>query len=157
MKEQKRFLVIGLFCVITAIASATLEISVATDKPDYQIGEIVNISISVFNTGQTPETLYGSFYFTTYIMDGIYNWALGRSGPEVILQVTLLPGETKVWEMTHGYLEMQEFPLSIGAHSVIGGAGFNLVSEPVTFQVIPEPATFLLIGTGYLLLRRKSA
>ena len=127
----------------------------ATDKPVYQLGETVGISITVFNSSATPETLYGGFYFTTYFMDGIYNWAVGRSGPEVILHTTFQPGESKTWEMAHGFDELQKFPLAVGTHSVVGGAGFTLLSEPVGFQVIPEPATLSLFGIGFFLLRKK--
>jgi hypothetical protein len=149
-----RFLIIfSIFFVLAVYAQATLEISVATDKTAYQIGENVDIFISVFNSGSTSEKLYGGFYFTTYIMDGVYDWA-DRYQPMVILTITFLPGETRTWEMTHGFDEMQAYPLNIGNHSVVGGAG-SLRSIPVEFQVVPEPATLSLLALGVFLLGRK--
>jgi len=133
---------------------ASFEISVTTDKESYQLGESVDISISVFNSASTSETLWGGFYFTTYIMDGIYDWA-DRPAPHVVRQLTFLPEETKTWEMSHGFNEMQVYPLTIGTHSVIGGAGYSLRSAPVEFQVIPEPATLFLLTLGTVLLRKK--
>ncbi len=32
-------------------------------------------------------------------------------------------------------------------------SGFTLLSTPVDFQVVPEPATFLLFGTGFICIR----
>jgi hypothetical protein len=146
-----RFLII--FFVLAVCAQATLEISVATDKTAYQPGENVDIFIRVFNSGSTSENLYSGFYFTTYIMDGVYDWA-DRSQPMVIVTVTLLPVETRTWEMTHGFNEMQTYPLDIGTHSVVGGAG-SLRSMPVEFQVVPEPAALSLLALGVFLLGRK--
>jgi hypothetical protein len=145
----------GIFLAGFAVAGASLQISVATDKPVYQINETVGISITVSNSGSTSETLYGGFYFTTYIMDGIYNWAVGRSGPDVVLSITILPGQSKTWDMSHGLYELQEYPLVVGSHSVVGGAGYTLLSSPVEFQVVPEPVTISLLAFGFLLLRRK--
>lgn len=154
METRKKILAAILFLVMISAANATLQISVATDKQTYQAGETVGISITVSNPGTTSEILYGGFYFTTYIMDGVYDWA-DRSAPQIILQTTFQPGETKIWQMSHGYNEWQEYPLTVGTHSVVGGAGFTLLSEPVEFQVIPEPITFSLVGIGILLLRMK--
>lgn len=151
---KKKVLTAILFWAITATTNAALQISIATDKSIYQIGETIGISITVFNSGTTFETLYGGFYFTTYIMDGVYDWA-DRSGPQVVIHTTFLPGETKRWEMAHGFYEWQAYPLAVGTHSIVGGAGFTLLSEPVEFQVIPEPVTLLLFGVGVVLFIRK--
>jgi len=154
MQKRKGLLVAIMFLGMVPITNATLEISVATDKAVYQLDETVDISITVVNSGSISETLYGGFYFTTYIMDGVYDWA-NRSGPQVVLETTFLPGELKTWEMSHGFNEMQDYPLTLGTHSVVGGAGFTLLSSPVDFQVVPEPATVLFLSIGTLLIRYK--
>lgn len=154
MQTRKGRLVAIMFLAMVPITNATLEISVATNKAVYQLDEMVDISIAVVNSGSTSETLYGGYYFTTYVMDGVYDWA-NRSGPQVVLEITFLPGELKTWEMSHGFNEMQDYPLTLGTHSVVGGAGFTLLSTPVDFQVVPEPATVLFLSIGTLLIRCK--
>lgn len=144
---------LGLLCA--GFASASLQISVTTDKPVYQMGETINVSITVINSGSTSEKLYGGYYFTTYIIDDAYNWA-DRFAPQVILQTTFQPGETKMWEMAHEINEWQEYPLTVGMHSLVGGAGFTLLSDPVEFEVIPEPTSILLLGAGLISLRKNN-
>ncbi len=62
--------------------------------------------------------------------------------------------------MTHGSYEMQEYPLTVGMHTVIGEVlAVELIGDgksiPVEFEVVPEPATFVLLGIGGLLLRKR--
>lgn len=154
MEKRKGLMVAIMFLAMVALTNAALEISVATNKAMYQLDETVDISIAVVNSGSTSETLYGGYYFTTYIIDGVYDWA-NRSAPPVVLETTFLPGELKTWEMSHGFNEMQDYPLTVGTHSVVGGAGFTLLTSPVDFQVVPEPATVLFLSIGTLLIRYK--
>lgn len=149
-----------LLC-IAGIANATIvDITVATDKESYLLGEEVIVSVTAYNPNPEPVTLTGGFYFASYIMDGIYDWVEGRSGPPVIIYLTIEPDDSFTWNLTHGSYEMQEYPLALGIHTVVGqvlaveliGDGTSASSE---FEVIPEPSTFLLLVIGIVLANAK--
>jgi hypothetical protein len=140
-------------------AQAGLEISVDTDKTVYQSGEDVVITITAFNPTTEPITLTSGFYFTTYIIDGVYNWAEGKSGPDVIIELTIGAGEAVTWDHVYGVYERDEYLLGIGVHTVVGEVrAFELQgqsrSNAVEFEVIPEPASMLLLGCGAIILRK---
>jgi hypothetical protein len=161
MKKWKSKLSLLVLFLVTSLTNASvILICVDTDKDTYQQGEDIHIEVIAYNPGIESVTLTGGFYFTTYIMDGEFNWAEGKSGPAVILTKTIDAGESVTWNHTHGTYEWLAFPLEIGTHSLVGQVlAFELQeeneSQPVEFTVIPEPTTFLLIGAGFCFLRRK--
>ena len=140
--------------------AAIVDISVETDKPIYQLGEDVDISVTAYNPNTEAVTLTCGFYESSYIIDEVYDWAEGRSGPSVITYVTIEPYDFVTWELNHGINEMQDYPLGIGIHSLVGEVlAAELLdigeseSPPIEFTVVPEPATALLFGLGICLLR----
>jgi len=138
--------------------SAIVDINVATDKTTYSLGEEVVVFITAYNPNPEPVTLTGGFYFASYIMDEVYDWAEGRSAPQVILKVTINPGDSITWDLTHGSYEMQEYPLTLGKHMVVGEVlAVELIgdgkSAPVEFDVVPEPATILFLTLGICAMR----
>ena len=52
---------------------------------------------------------------------------------------------------------LETITITLGAGEVVDGAGqsTNITGETVSFDIIPEPATMVLLGLGGLLLRRK--
>lgn len=148
-------------CFCTSIARATIvDICVATNKPVYDLGEEVVVFVIAYNPNPEPITLTGGFYFASYKINGVYDWAEGRSAPQVILHVTINPRDYVTWDLTHGSYEMQEYPLTVGMHTVVGEVlAVELIgdgrSTPVRFEVIPEPATLLLLLSGSVLLRKQ--
>jgi hypothetical protein len=144
------------------MAKATIvDVSVATNKPVYELGEDVVVFVIAYNPNPEPITLTGGFYFTSYIMDGVYDWAEGRSAPQVIVHVTINPRDSVTWDLTHGSYEMQEYPLTVGMHTVVGEVlAVELIgdgkSTPVEFEVIPEPSTILLIVIGFVAVRTRN-
>ena len=69
------------------------------------------------------------------------------------------PYATRTWERIHGSDELLEYPLEVGRHSVVGMLYVqdNYFTEPVEFEVIPEPSTFLLFTFGMIYFRRYKA
>ena len=142
------------------VQATNVDITVATDKESYLLGEEVIVSVTAYNPNPEPVTLTGGFYFATYIMDGIYDWAEGRFSPAVIVYLTIEPDDSFTWNLTHGSYEMQEYPLAFGIHTVVGQVlAAELIgdgkSAPVEFEVIPEPTTLLLLSLGTVILRKK--
>lgn len=119
-----------------------VEISVATDKSTYSLGEEVTIFVTAYNPNPDPVTLTCWWCFSTYIIDEAYNWLDNhQSGPQVIIRRTINPHESAVWEHVHGQYELPEYPLVVGTHSVVGQVlAYELVghesSEPVEFEVV---------------------
>jgi hypothetical protein len=157
---KKLSIIAGLLIVLSFSAHATLQITVDTDKDVYQVGEDIAITITAYNPTTEPVIMTGGFYFTTYIMDETYDWAKGKSGPAVVVTVTVDPGESISWDHMHGINECLEYPLEIGVHSIVGKIlayelrGQNQ-SEPVEFSVIPEPFSLSFLFLGSFFIRKK--
>jgi LEA14-like dessication related protein len=155
------FILAAIMLFATGVVQATIvDITAATNKPVYELGEEVVVFVIAYNPNPEPITLTGGFYFASYIMDGVYDWAEGKSAPEVILHVTINPRDYVTWDLTHGSYEMQEWPLTVGMHTVVGEVlAVQLIgdgrSTPVQFEVIPEPSTILLIVIGFIAFRAR--
>jgi len=162
MKKEKITLVLMVVILLFGLPKTTMsniiEVSVETDKTIYQLGEEVMVSITAHNPNDQDLILtLGVDIQATYIMDDIYNWAEGRTTLPAYFTYTLTPYNSITWELTHGPSEMQDYSLNIGLHSVVGEVlAVELVgddarfSEPVTFEVIPEPISILLMTSGLL-------
>jgi|GEM_PF-7003056 len=58
-------LALNLVLFLSGIGIADLvDISVATDKPTYQVGEEVIVYVSAYNPNTEPVTLTGGYYFS---------------------------------------------------------------------------------------------
>ncbi len=164
MKIKLLLLITVLTLTSPLVNAAIVDISVETDKPIYQLGEEVMISVIAYNPNPEPVTLTCGFYQSSYIIDGVYDWAEGRSGPAVITYVTIEPDDLATWEHAHGFNEMLEYPLDIGTHSLVGEVlAAELLdtgqsqSLSIEFQVVPEPITALLFGAGMFWIRTRKA
>jgi len=156
MKSYIIFISIISVLLLSIPLYASLEISVTTDKPVYQVGEIIKVYVSLYNPTPLPVKLtYGSSLTATYLMDQSYYWHTDVVYNPYISSLTIQPEQTFTWQLNH---HQTYYPLNIGYHSVQGGsmAGemWGQLSEPVEFRVIPEPASIFLLGTGLVLSRR---
>ena len=165
------FFIIIVIVILSPSAQASLNISAFTNKSVYELGETVNITITVFNSGSTAETLFGGGFYTNdggedgsggttdYIMDDNYIWSdwhkIDTGGSGLMWMKDFQPGQTDTWVMSHGTQHMQDYPLNVGSHSIVGKAGFDLYSNPISFEVIPEPATITLLTIGAFLAGRR--
>ena len=136
------------------VSDVIVDISVETDKPIYQFGEEVMISVTAYNPRSDAITLALHLDPTvSYMMDGVFDWKEYHVGLPAIGDVVFEPFQSRTWELTHGAWESQFYPLEIGTHSVVGELIDYGFSEAVEFEVVPEPATILLLGLGGLVLR----
>ena len=97
-------------------------------------------------------------------MDESFDWSQHQTGLPAIFSFTFAPSQSHSWDMVHALYERNIYPLSLGLHSVVGELFVYvpedeppfilLVSDPLEFEVIPEPATFLLFAVGVLCFRR---
>jgi hypothetical protein len=167
MKQAKSIWVMGVFLAGVVTANATLQISVATDKAVYQLGETVEVYISVYNPTSSAVTMYVPDPYSgqpvaRYLMDDTYFWPPDAISPQVFLPpvpMTIQAGGTLTWELEHGTIQNAEYSLIAGVHSVKGFVYADVFigqyGGPVAFQVVPEPMTISLLAFGFLLLRRK--
>jgi len=142
-------------CAIPAQATL-VDISATTNKPVYELGEEVVVFIIAYNPNPEPVTLhFGSTLVAKYIMDGIFDWSQNKGFLDVYLELTIEPYEFQTWKPKHSISEMKIYPLDIGIHTVVGEVVGYGQSAPVEFNVVPEPATFVLFGLGGIVLVRK--
>ena len=156
-------LALNLVLFLSGIGSADLvDISVATDKPTYQVGEDVKVYVSAYNPGLDPVILtFTSSLEASYWMNEEYYWHENKIFVPSGFLLTINPKITHTWELIHGPDELSEYPLNIGTHNVIGMVGAyelqdSYLTEPVEFEVIPEPASLIILTTGSLWIFRYS-
>lgn len=149
------YVAVLLLCVGARLAKADIiDISVATDKETYLLGEDVTVFVTAYNPNPDPITLYfASSLQASYLMDGVFDWRTGKGFEYMVTKRVIEPYDSRVWQLDHGTYEKAIYPLSIGRHTVVGEVVGYGQSAPVEFQVIPEPASVLLIGLGALWIR----
>ena len=155
MKKTVLVMMAGMVMVLAGLVNATIvDITVETDKPVYQLGEDVVVSVIAINLTDEPIQLgFGSTLQASYLMDGVFDWSEDKIFLHTPTGQIIEPYDYYTWDLIHGSDEMELYPLDIGIHSVTGeviGYGY---SSPIEFEVIPEPATVLLFGTGIFWLR----
>jgi hypothetical protein len=136
---------------------AIIEVSVATDKPTYISGETVTVLVTARNPNPEQVTLsFNGGLEASYLMDRTFDWFVGRSLLGTTTYVTIGPYDSYTWELTHGYYQVEVYPLSVGVHTVAGAVlakayplsvGTHTVagaiweygrSAPVEFEVVSE-------------------
>ncbi len=157
MRRPRILLLLIVMADCVGVVGATIvDISVATDKEIYQLNEEVTVVVTAYNPNQEPVTLgFPSALTTTYLMDGVFNWSEGKVFAPSGLQLTIEAHEFATWELTHGSKEMGLYALDVGVHSVVGEVVGYGQSEAVEFEVIPEPATILILSFGVFWARKK--
>ena len=133
-----------------------LSIGVATDKLTYDLGEYVTIYITGYNVGSDTITLgFGTLSQASYLMDNVYDWFDHHHHYAMPSYRVLDAGEDYTWTLVHNSVDLGYYPLTVGTHSVKGEIVDYGYSAPVEFEVVPEPATFLLLALGTLALLNK--
>lgn len=150
------FVLIVMAGCVGVVGATIVDISVATDKAIYQLNEHVTVFVTAYNPNQDPVTLgFGSSLTTTYVMDGVFNWSEGKVFNPSGRQLTIEANESFTWDITHGSEEMGLYALDLGVHSVVGEVVGYGQSDAVEFDVIPEPATILILSCGVFWARNK--
>ena len=106
-------LTIGILFTIAACVGATIvDVSVATDKPTYSLGEIVIVSDTAYDPSSESVTLdFGSALQASYLIDGVFDWTEGKVFAHVLTQLTIDPYDSYTWILWHGDKEMNLWPL----------------------------------------------
>jgi len=75
MKKRLAKIILAVLSLLPVCAQATVvDITVATDKPTYQLGEYVTVSVTAYNPNPEPVTLYFiDNSEVTYIMDNTFD------------------------------------------------------------------------------------
>lgn len=131
----------GLFsiCFLVGYVNASIEISAATDKPIFQAGEYVTVSITAYNpTSETITLSFGTSKQVTYIMDDTYDWSDDKVFAPALTYRVISPYSSYTWNLVHDFREFESYPLLIGEHSVIAIVLGYGQRDPIQFQVIPN-------------------
>lgn len=157
---KKEFVLLGigfaLMLILAGSSGATLiEVSVETDKDVYQLGEDVTVFVTAYNPNQESVILgFGSSLTSTYLMDGHFDWSEGKVFVPSGSLLTIQANESFTWNRTHGIRERELYALDVGVHSVVGEVVGHGQSDAISFEVIPEPATLLLLLVGVPIIRK---
>ncbi len=164
-------MVVMVFVVsANSVEAAEIELSVATDEPSYSLGEDITVSVTAYNPNDYEVTLqFGDTLQASYIMDNVYDWSSDKIFLQVLTEVTIGAVSSYNWDLDHDWEytvgpSTYGYDLSIGTHSVVGAlqeqigeppGNYTYYSQPLEFEVVPEPATLGLVLLGRLILLRR--
>jgi hypothetical protein len=129
---------------VKSLESEDLVIVVYTDKINYQVGELVDISIYVENHGETDITLvFPTIQVADYAVNTVYWWGEGMFFPQIITHVTVPRGGQKcllhhIWHQT----SWSGNQVPAGTYQIIGWMVQSFYYPPV----YAEPV-YIRIGT----------
>jgi hypothetical protein len=120
-----------------------IEVSVSTDKNEYEPGEPVKIDVTATNTSDLPVTLrFPTSHQADYLIDDVYQWSRGKLFLPIATSVTLPAGAQMTWHFVH---RAGDYRLLPGEHSIVGMVVGYGRSEPVTIVVKEEEPWYLTV------------
>lgn len=113
----------------------------ATADLDFMTGNLINFGLKRLNPA-TAATVPGSFVATMDFLGAL----------------AVRPEDGVIFGGNGDFGQLFTINPTTGAETLIGSTGRNFVGD-LAFQVVPEPATFALVGLGFaaLLVRRRNA
>ena len=131
-----------------------IEISTATDKAIYSLGEEIEVFITAYNPSDELITLYFSTSEqASYLMDNTYDWKDYHGEWLFATEQEIGPYSSYTWTLVHGEDELIDYAPAAGNHNVIGEVIGYGQSTSIEFEVVPEPATVVLFGLGGLFVK----
>jgi hypothetical protein len=182
MSGRRREIVTGLIVVLLSTSELSMatvdsnsiirdgiEYYIRTDKSFYNLGENVEMLYRVTNLKDENVT----FNFSAYPVyqfgvekDRELIWSAPKFWLPIVTKLTLLPGEIRefpddfpppfIWNMRNN----QNGLVNLGTYSIIGGlydglGTYDYTKVSVPIDVIPEPASFILLGFGFMTIFRQ--
>ncbi|MFA6471453.1 MAG: BsuPI-related putative proteinase inhibitor [Candidatus Latescibacterota bacterium] len=122
-----------------------ISMKVSLDKEIYKTGDEINITVSVLNWSDKPDTLnFTSGLQVNYIIDDIYDFSKNHSFTTELTQVIIPPRENHTWKFTHTSADYSVpqgkhfISANIVGYKVSSGAEFYVAeSQPI----LPEGVT----------------
>ncbi len=149
---MKVFMTFVLLILASTPLSAQLVYSVSTDTTSYEYSDTIHVTITVHDTGSTPDTLSLTFCDITYFVDST-NVKAHTPCPLVVIDYPIQPHDS----ITFGDSFLPPFPvtdtLAEGNHAIVGKVGSYLIPDTVWIRVGPitvvrepggNPGSFLL-------------
>src|SRR5271169_1390566 len=114
---------------------AQMKYTVSTGKANYHYGELINITITAANSGDTVVTLeFISCEQADYLIDS-FDWAQKLIWCQAITERRILPHDSTVWGSEYFYPYPSD-SLVVGKHAVIGEVGRYWVSDTLWITVL---------------------
>ncbi|MHC4643156.1 MAG: hypothetical protein ACYS32_16050, partial [Planctomycetota bacterium] len=119
---KTKIITIMILLCIAGIAEATIvDITVATDKESYLLGEEVIVSVIAYNPNPEPVTLgFPTSLQVSYLMDGVFNWSEHVQFTPSPTGRIIEPYDSYTWNLSHDSHAMTIYPLDVGTHTVVG-------------------------------------
>ena len=146
-------LVLGFAGIARAII---VDVCVATNKPVYELGEVVAVFVIAYNPNPEPITLYfPTSLQASYLMDDVFDLSTITAWTPESTERKIPAYDSYTWNLHHHSHAMKVYPLTIGTHTVEGYVVGYGQSAPVEFEVVPEPSTCLLFLIGFIAFRSR--
>ena len=146
-----------IILLVESEAMATIvDIFATTNKPVYELGEEVVVSVIAYNPNPEPVTLgFVDALQASYLMDNTYDWKDHHGAWLVVTEQRIEAFSPHTWTLVHGADEMETYLPTLGTHTIVGEVLGYGQSTPVGFEVVPEPATMLILCIGIIGVRWK--
>jgi LEA14-like dessication related protein len=139
------------------VKAVIIDVSVATNKPVYELGEEVVVFVIAYNPNPEPVTLtFPTSMQASYLMDNIYNWKEHHGAWQMVTEQRIEAFSSHTWTLVHGTDEMETYLPMFGTHTIAGEVLRYGQSVSVEFQVVPEPSTLLLLVVGFFAVRTRN-
>jgi hypothetical protein len=132
-----------------------LRMDVSLDKEVYSAGEDINITVSVLNSSDNPETFnFSSSLQVNYIIDNVYDYSKNHAFTTALSQVIIPPHGTQKWTFTHSSSDYSVLPgkhyisANLVGYTISANAGFYVMNKQlnlpdgVTLSVKPSKESY---------------
>ncbi|MFA6426788.1 MAG: hypothetical protein WCW64_11510 [Phycisphaerae bacterium] len=152
--KTKIFVFAVLLIFANVLKASVVDITVSTDKPTYQLGEYVTVSITSYNPNPQPVTLnFDTSLQAIYLMDGTFDSSQNQAVAMWSTERTINAYDSYTWTRTHGAGALILYPLGLGIHSVAGEVVGYGSSSSIQFEVVPEPGALAILSFALPIFR----
>jgi len=135
----------------TKTASNDLELTISLEKTVYEIGEPINVTLTITNVSQQTVDFTSTgmnFDFIVYndTNNLVYQWSIGQAFPQIAMVQPLAPGEnvtaTYVWPQTvkTSMTSAENLQVAPGTYYIVGESNpiYGLETQPAKINILNQ-------------------